>query len=260
VMTTPGADTATATSMTGILAHLGELRRRLAWSAIVFVGLFMGALCVTKPIVDWLKRPLEAAMPEGVAALHFTGPMDVLFLNIKVAGLAALILAAPFWLAQVWGFVRPGLYPAERKLVRPFMVASIALFLAGVAFCYYVVLPFALEYLIAIGLEVGTPIITVTDYMGLVILLMAGFGLVFETPVLLVLLALVGVIDAQTLATRRRAALVVILLVAAVLTPTPDPFNQLLMGVPLYVMFEISILLIRWLVPKRDALSEGERA
>lgn len=224
--------------------HLDELRRRLIMSFYAIGGLFFIFMFTGKYLMDFLKQPLVDALPPNMPALHFTGPMDVMFVNMKVAFLASIILSCPIWLYQVWKFFEPALYPSERRYVLPFVVSSSGLFFSGILFCYYVMLPIALKFLMAMGMEVGTPIITVTDYVSLVTLLFAGFGLVFETPLVLILLAMLDIISADTLTTHRRGVVIVILIVAALLTP-PDPISQIIMAIPMYLFFEISIVIIR---------------
>lgn len=238
-----------------LMQHLDELRTRVTRSVTVVMIAFVLLVFKAQTLINFLKTPLINALPPGTPALHFTGPMDVMFVGMKVAFMAAVIVTSPFWLREFWKFFEPGLYPQERKHILPFIWGSVVLFLSGIAFCYFVALPYTLGFLIQIGLEVGVPIITVTDYVNLLILLFAGFGLVFETPLILVLLSMLGLIDAKTLATQRRIAIVVILIVAALLTPGPDPISQFVMAVPLYSLFELSILIIRRLENKRAAMT-----
>lgn len=224
--------------------HLDELRTRIVRAGVTIVICFVVALAFSNRIINFLKVPLVAVLPEGASALHFTGPMDVFTVNIKVAFLVSIVVGAPAWLFQFWKFLEPALYPTERKYVVPFIAATITFFLTGVAFCYYFMLPMALHYLIGIGLEVGTPIITITDYISLLTVMILGFGLVFETPVILVLLAMLNLITAEALAAQRRMTFVIILIVSAIITP-PDPISMMGMAIPCYLMFEMSILIIR---------------
>lgn len=230
--------------------HLDELRGRLVKAGITILVCFMIALAFSNRIINFLKVPLVAVLPEDTAALHFTGPMDVFMVNIKVAFLVSVVLGAPAWLYQFWKFLEPALYPTERKYVMPFIFATIACFLAGVSFCYYFMLPLALHYLIGVGLEVGTPIITITDYISLLTVMTLGFGLVFETPVILVLLAMLNLVTAEALASQRRITFVIILIISAVITP-PDPISMMGMAIPCYMMFEMSILIIRLIKGRR---------
>jgi sec-independent protein translocase protein TatC len=234
-----------------MLQHLDELRRRVTRSVAVLMIAFLILMVKSQTLLNYLKTPLVNALPPGVPALHFTGPLDVMFTGMKVSFMAAVVVTSPFWLREFWKFFEPGLYPSERKYVLPFIWGSVLMFLGGVAFCYFLALPLTLGFLIQMGVEVGVPIITVTDYTNLLILMFAGFGLVFEAPLILILLAMLEIVDSKMLAAQRRAILVVLLIVAAILTPGPDPVSQFVMAVPLYVLFEASIVIIRWLERRR---------
>ena len=235
--------------------HLDELRTRIVRAGATILVCFIVALVFSNKIINFLKAPLVAVLPAGASALHFTGPMDVFTVNIKVAFLVSVVVGAPAWLYQFWKFLEPALYPTERKYVVPFIFATIAFFLTGVAFCYYFMLPMALHYLIGIGLEVGTPIITITDYISLITVMILGFGLIFETPVILVLLAMLNIVSAEALASQRRMTFVVILIVSAIITP-PDPISMMGMAIPCYLMFEMSIVVIRIIKRRRPAVTE----
>ncbi|SMF33891.1 twin-arginine translocase subunit TatC [Pseudobacteriovorax antillogorgiicola] len=234
----------------GLMEHLDELRGRIFRSLIAVVIIFGIAFSFANYIFEFLKGPLVAALPEGSNALHFTGPMDVLIANIKISFLAAVVGACPFWLYQFWKFLEPALYEHEKKYAIPFLFSSVSLFFSGVAFCFFVIMPLAMEFLIQMGMEVGTPIITVADYVSVLMLLIFGFGLVFETPVILVLLALLDLVDADMLAENRKFVLVGVMILGALLTP-PDPISQIAMGLPTYLMFEMSIVIIRLVKRKR---------
>ena len=224
--------------------HLVELRQCIVKSLIAVLVFFCIAMAFSTEIIEFLKQPLLSAIPENKDALHFTGPLDVFITSIKVGFLTAIIFACPVWIYQFWKFIEPALYKHERRLILPFVFASVSLFVAGVSFCYYVILPLALEFLIKLGMEVGTPIITITDYVSMLMLMIFGFGFIFETPLILVLLAILDLISAEMLAKYRRYVMVGILFVGAILTP-PDPLSQIGMAVPLYLMYEFSIIIIR---------------
>ncbi|MFK7873571.1 MAG: twin-arginine translocase subunit TatC [Oligoflexales bacterium] len=224
--------------------HLGELRQRLVRSLLLVMVAFFGALVFSNQILDFLKAPLVAALPAGANALHFTNPLDVFLVGIKVSFFTSIIIAAPYWIMQFWRFLEPALYEHERRYVVPFGVASILLFLSGISFCFFLILPLALEFLLTLGMEVGTPIITVTDYISMLMVLIFGFGLVFETPLILILLSLLDLLDAEMLSKHRSLVAVIVLVVGAILTP-PDPMSQIGMAIPLYLMYEISIIVIR---------------
>lgn len=229
----------------GLFDHLDELRRRLIRSLLAIIVLFAVAFAFSKDILGFLTVPLTSVLDITGTGLHFTGPMDFFIADIKVGLICAIVFGAPIWAYQAWRFIEPALYSEERRYVLPFMVATVGLFFGGVAFCYYVMLPMALEFLIGMGLDAGgTAIITVKDYLSLVMILMIGFGLVFETPVILMLLAFLGLVDADMLAANRKFVVVGILILGALVTP-PDPFSQLAMAIPTYLMYELSIIIIR---------------
>ncbi len=235
-----------------LFEHLNELRYRLIISLVAIILLFCVNMFFANDILLFLKKPLEEVLPGARSTLHFTGPLDVFLVGMKVAFLTAIIAASPVWLTQFWKFIEPALYKRERTFIMPFIVASVLLFLLGVSFCFYIILPLTLKFLIGMGQEVGTAIITITDYISLLVVLIFGFGIVFEAPLVLVMLALLGVVDAEQLSKARRHVVVGILVVAALLTP-PDPLSQVGMSIPLYVMFEISIIIIRLLKRKKPS-------
>lgn len=236
-----------------LFGHLDELRSRVIKSLIAIMLGFFVSMAFSASLLQFLKRPLVKVFPPGIQPLHFTGPMDVFLAEIRVSFLAAIALTSPLWLYQFWRFFEPALYQKERKYILPCIVISVLLFLTGLAFCFFIVLPMTLSFLIQLGTEVGTPMITIVDYLGLLSLMLFGFGFVFEAPLILVLLAWIGLLDADTLSRHRKAVIVGVLVVGALLTP-PDPISQVAMAIPLYLMYEASILLIRALLkPKKEA-------
>jgi sec-independent protein translocase protein TatC len=224
--------------------HLDELRQRMIYSLIIVAIFFAVAMYFSNEIIAFLKLPLSRALPSETQVLHFTGPFEVFLTSIKVGFLTAVVCACPFWIYQFWRFIEPALYKNERRYILPFITASIALFLAGISFSYFLILPMTLDFLLTIGMEVGKPMITVTDYISMVMFLIFGFGLVFEAPLILILLAMLDLFTAADLAGLRRHVAVAVLIIAAIMTP-PDPISQIAMAIPLYIMFEISILIIR---------------
>jgi sec-independent protein translocase protein TatC len=179
--------------------------------------------------------------------------MDVFMAQCKLALFVAMVLGCPIWLYQLWRFVEPALYAHEKKYALPFLLCAVLLFVTGVGFCYFVMVPWSLKYLIGLGQTVATPIITVSDYMSLLTLLMLGFGIIFETPIILIVLSMVGVVSGEALKKNRRVVLVAFFIVAAVITPTPDPVGQLIMVLPMWLLYEISIVIIQFIDKKRHA-------
>lgn len=228
----------------GLMDHLSELRSRLVKSFIAILVFFTISMTYSTPILDYLKLPLKKAMPNANNLLHFTSPLEPFIAQLKVSLLCAFIFGCPIWIFQFWRFIEPALYAKEKKYVIPFAISSIMLFFSGVAFCFYIMLPMALEFLITLGMENANAIITISDYISMIMVLIFAFGIIFETPLILILLALLDVIDANTLAKNRRFVLVGILVISAILTP-PDPISQIAMTAPTYLMFEVAIIIIR---------------
>jgi sec-independent protein translocase protein TatC len=240
-----------------LMEHLQDLRGTLVRSGTVVMILFFVCMFFATNIIDFLKQPLLRVLPEGSGGLHFTGPLDVFSASIQVSMLTAIVFSCPYWLYQFWKFFEPGLYPKERKYILPFIAMSVGLFTFGVCFCFFFMLPLSLEFLIGLGTQVGTPIITINDYISLVMILIFATGLVFETPIILILLAMLDLISVDQLTSSRRMVIVIILIVAAVLTP-PDPVSQVSMAVPMYIMYEFAIIVIKLMnrrKSKTDALT-----
>jgi len=244
--------------MMSIWEHIGELRSRLINCLVAIIVLFIVTMIFASDILRFLKQPLTDALPAGAPSLHYTNPIDVFFVTMKVAFLAALVGACPVWLYQLWKFIEPGLYPEERRYAFPFLTASIGLFVIGVTFCFEIMLPLALKFLLSYGADVATPMITVTDYVSLVTLLFLAFGFAFETPLILVLLAVLGVIDDKTLTENRKIIIIGILIFAAIVTP-PDPISQIILAIPMYLLFEGAVIVIRYLAKRKQRFKEQEQ-
>lgn len=232
--------------------HLFELRNRIVKSLWAIVIFFTLGFIFANDMIKYVEGPLLEVLPKGQKVLHFTGALDVFMTNMKMAFLASLLLACPVWIYQFWKFFEPALYPRERQYILPFIIASIGMFFSGILFCYYMILPLTLEYLINMGMEVATPIITIKDYIHLLTLMALGFAIVFEIPVIIVLLGLLDIVTVQTLTESRRYVVVGILIVSAIVMPSPDPISQVALAIPVYGMFEVAIVVIR-LIKKRQA-------
>jgi sec-independent protein translocase protein TatC len=221
------------------LEHLDELRKRLVHIAI-YVGVgFIVCWFFARPIYDFLAMPLSKALPPGTK-LAFTKPTDPFTLYMKVAFLAGIFLTLPLILYEVWKFIAPGLYKKEKKYIVPFLLSSMILFVLGAAFCYYVVLPAAFKFLIQLGSSF-TPMIMVNEYLDLTNMMLLGFGLIFEMPVVVAFLSIFGLVSAGFLWRKFKYSFVGIVVLAAVLSPTGDAFNLLVWSAPMVLLYIISI-------------------
>ncbi len=245
---------------TGFFEHLQELRKRLIRALLgVAIGMaLVGYFC--ERIFRWVMLPVLNSLPEGQRYLHYTGYLEPFMVYLKVALYGGIFVAAPYVLLQVWLFVAPGLYKRERKVVVPFLACGTALFYAGAAFCYFLVMPYAFPALAAIAGEDMKPILTMSEQLSLALAMLLGFGIIFEVPVIIAFLAMVGLVSAEFLAKYRRHAIVVNVTLAAIITPTGDPFNLALMAVPMILFYEIGIILARILGKKKTADSGAAAA
>lgn len=238
-----------------LIDHLIELRRRLIWSFLVLFVTMGTAYLWAQPIYGFLVQPLADAMgPAGTQRLIYTDLTEAFFTYLKVAFFAGFFVSFPLVLTQIWLFIAPGLYTRERTFFLGFFIATPFLFYLGGAVVYYVVLPLAWNFFLSFqstGAETVLPIqleARVSDYLNLVMILIFAFGLAFEMPLMLLILARAGIVTADTLRRRRKYAILAIFVVAAILTP-PDVISQISMAIPLMLLYEISILLIDRMAP-----------
>lgn len=230
----------TPDSMT-LVEHLTELRTRVLVCTLAFVIAATVAFLVYPWILTFLKHPYCQVSPHR-CGFYITGPLDGLALRVKIAAYGGLFLASPVLLWELWRFITPGLNPREKRYAVPFIVASIVLFALG-CLVAYVTFPHALNFLDHIGGPSLTEILDPTKYLSLIVLMMTIFGLTFEFPVLLVSLELAGVLSPKQLSSWRRWAIVLIVVVAGVITPSSDPFSMMALAIPLYVFYELSIVI-----------------
>jgi sec-independent protein translocase protein TatC len=229
-----------------LTSHLGELRKRLILSFIGMAVGFIACYAVKETIFDILAAPLLHIM-QGMkieGTMIFTSVAEAFFTYMKVAFIAGIILTSPFLLYQVWAFVAPGLYQHEKRYAVPFLLGGSAFFALGVLFAYYVAIPMGFKFLLGYATDFIKPMPSMKEYLSFSIKFLLAFGLVFEFPVVLVLLARIGVINAGMLSRQRKYAILLIFIFAAVVTP-PDLISQVLMAIPLMILYELSIVLSR---------------
>lgn len=244
-----------------LLDHLIELRSRLIWSIVALALGTIGCFFIARPLYNILLGPLvavaELTRQDANFELIYTAPLEVFFVQLKLALFAGVFVAFPIIGWQMYSFVAPGLYRKEKGAVLPFLIAAPVLFVIGAVFVYFVMLPlisrFALsfEQLGGDGIAAITPQIKVSEYLSLVMALMLAFGLSFQLPVVLSLMGRAGIIGSDTLRSGRKYAVVAILVAAAFFTP-PDLISQVMLAVPVYGLYEISIWCVRMMEKKAE--------
>ncbi len=221
------------------LEHLDELRKRIVHiAAYIAIGMLVSWF-FHRQIYDFLSAPLTKSLAPG-QKLVYTNITDTFTVYMKVSFLAGIFLTIPFTLFEVWKFIAPGLYRKEKKYVVPFLVSSIFLFVLGGFFCYYVVLPATFEFLIKLGSS-WTPMIKIDDYLDFINMMLLGFGLIFEMPVIASFLSIFGLISAGFLWSKFKYSIVIIVTLAAIISPTGDAFNLMLWSAPMILLYIISI-------------------
>ncbi|MBF0153112.1 MAG: twin-arginine translocase subunit TatC [Magnetococcales bacterium] len=234
------------------LDHLIELRHRLVVSAATVIGAFL--ICwglFSQELFAFLSQPMREILG-STGKMVMTAPHEAFFTYARISFFAGLFLSIPVVLTQLWLFVAPGLYQNEKKAFLPFLIAAPVLFFVGGAVAYYVVFPTAFRYFLGLVTDQSIEtMITMRSYLDLVIALIFAFGLTFELPVALLLLVKAQIISVQTLVNKRRYNVVLVFVIAAVLTP-PDPISQILLAIPMMLMYEISIFLGRRIEKRRD--------
>ena len=235
------------------LDHLRELRKRLGRALIgVAVGMILVGWFVER-IFHWLMDPVLASLPEKQRALYYTSYIEPLMVYLKVALYGGIFVAVPWVLYQLWQFIAPGLYRREKRVVVPFLLCGTVLFYAGAAFCYFLIMPAAFPAMAAFATDSSlAPVLTMSEQLSLVLGMLLGFGIVFELPVVIAFLSMIGVVSWRTLAKYRRIAIVVNTTIAAIFTPTGDPLNLAFMAVPMILFYEIGIIAAR-IVGKKPA-------
>jgi|TARA_B110000438_G_scaffold61814_1_gene62133 sec-independent protein translocase protein TatC len=232
---------------TPLIGHLAELRKRLLICCVGIILAFFGFYFVSADIYNFLVRPLALAT-EGQAGrrMIFTGLHEAFLTQVKVAFFAAIFFSFPVLSMQIWRFIAPGLYLKEKRAFLPFILATPLFFILGASFVYYMVIPLAWDFFLSFEQPSGYGVLPmqlepkVDEYLSLIMRLIMAFGICFELPVLIVLLTKVGLTNSKSLKNKRKYAILIAFVVAAVITP-PDVISQILLAVPIIVLYEVSI-------------------
>lgn len=223
-----------------LIEHLEELRRRIIIIGLAIIGAGIAGFILSDPIIQLLR----AQLPEGAETLIQISVGEVLGVRLKIALFVGIALAMPVILYQLWRFVTPGLTVRERRVVWPFLIMGVALFALGIGLGY-VLIPYALNFLLSLSVEGVEPMLSIAEFVGFVTTLMIAFGIVFEFPIVMLLLARVGILNYRFLAARRRFAIVFIVVFAIFATPGGDPLSPAVLSLVMYALFEMTLQIIR---------------
>ena len=244
-----------------ITEHLGDFRKRIIISLAALFVTFLLSFYYSEDIFRFTMFPLKYNLNFSVRNMYinfvpqdklhdtklvFLAPAEAFWMNIKIAFVAGFILALPVIFHQLWKFISPGLFQKEKRYVVPFIFLATGLFLAGASFCFFIVLPFAMGFLLTY--KVGdflTPMLSVGNYIDFCLKFILAFGAIFELPIAIIFLTRMGIVTPKTLAKNRKYAILLAFVAAAILTPTPDAFNQTLMAIPIIILYEMSIIISR---------------
>jgi sec-independent protein translocase protein TatC len=234
-----------------ILEHLEELRKRIMWSIVAIIAGFLLCWYWAQPLFAWMAVPITQFLPAG-EKLAFTGLVDPFMLYMKVALLAGVFVASPVILWQFWLFVSPALYRHERSIVVPFVVLTTVFFLSGGYFGYKIAFPMVVKFLLSVGQDFRQ-VITINEYFSMASKVILGLGLVFELPVLIMVLARFGIVTARFLLKYFRFAVLIIFIVAAIITPTPDIPTQCVFALPMIGLYLLGVL-VAWIFGKKKPI------
>ena len=242
------------------VGHLTELRSRLVKSFIFLILLFIVSYIFSTEIYRFLVQPYaDAVLAKNLdRRLIFTALHEAFLTYLKVSFFAAFFISSPFFLIQLWKFIAPGLYKNEKKALLPYLVATPILFISGGFIVYYLIMPLAIKFFLGFETAAEPGVIAiqleakVNEYLSLIMRLIFAFGVSFQLPVILSLLARIGIIDSEYLRQRRKYFVVIIFAIAAILTP-PDPITQIGLALPLLLLYELSIFTVKFIEKKEDA-------
>jgi len=254
-----------------LTAHLEELRKRIMYIAASLAVGFTVCFNYSEDLLAWVQLPLSinvnlkptfpfvfTTYVPSATKLIFLAPAEAFWIHMKIAFVAGIFLALPFILTQIWLFISPGLLPKERRYALPFIVSATVMFVLGALFCQYFVLPFGIQFLLTYKTEHLTPMISIGSYVDFCSKFLLGFGIVFELPLIITLLSKLGIVTPQFLSKNRKYAFLLAFVVAAILTPTPDMFNQTLMAAPIVVLYEVGIIMARLVGRKKEDVEADE--
>ncbi len=239
-----------------LIAHLVELRQRLLYSVLAILIIFLCLFYFANDLYTWLSAPLTALLPEGTSmiATDVTSPF---FAPFKLTLVFSAFLAMPFLLHQAWSFISPGLYSHEKRLAIPLLLSSILLFYMGIAFAYFVVFPLIFGFFTSVGPENIAVMTDISSYLNFVLKLFFAFGVVFEIPVATLLLLWSGIVTVEGLKAKRAYVVVACFVLGMLLTP-PDIISQSLLAIPMWLLFEVGILMGRILIKPKDESVLGD--
>lgn len=231
-------------NLTSFISHLIELRDRLVRIAIVVILVFLGLMPFAAQIFDFLAAPMMQALPAG-AHMIATGVVTPFLIPVKITLVLALLISLPWVLYQIWAFIAPGLYAHEKKLIAPLVISSSALFMAGVAFCYYFVFRVVFSFVNQFAPKSIAVAPDIESYLDFVMTMFLAFGVTFEVPIIVIVMVRMGFVTVEKLRAVRPYVIVGAFVVAAVVTP-PDVTSQLLLAVPMCLLFEIGLFIAPW--------------
>src|SRR3989338_3002386 len=220
-----------------LVDHLEELRRRLIISAAAIAAASIFSFFSSDFLIQIMTSPIK----QSVQSLYFLSPYEAFLVRLKISFVSGIVLSSPVLFAQLWRFVSPGLYASERQILLPLILISTCLFLVGISFAYFLVVPFALKFFLGFQTFTLIPLISIGSYISFFLSLILVFGVVFDLPVILVGLISLKVVGTSFLSAQRNVIVILVFLLAAILTPTVDVFTQVFLALPLWLLFEISL-------------------